>query len=206
MTDEQIVDAAPNLASNPWKLMLFKPRATIQQIIDSNPGKHVITLAFLYGISLGLFGFATGHLKYNFLTILLMISIGGLLGMVQLFIYAWFVDAFSESMRGKATRKEIRAALAWGRLPWVCGQLFIVPMSFVFMYKTVATVCVIVDAIIFAWSFINTVISVSQVQGFSIWNTVKNIILAYIFGSIVLVIILLPVVFLIVYIELILKF
>ncbi|MCP3965144.1 MAG: hypothetical protein GY718_02150 [Lentisphaerae bacterium] len=47
MTDERLPLSGERRLLNPWLTMWFKPRETIQQIIDINPGKHLYVLGIV---------------------------------------------------------------------------------------------------------------------------------------------------------------
>ena len=126
---------------NPWVSMWIKPRATIQQIIDTNPNHLVLILAALFGVSdylfYGQFDSITKMLKGSEWQIdfVFFLIIGSIKGIAYLYIVGgliyWLEKTFKNKV--KATSNDIRAAIAWSHVPMIWGLIFWLPLFGIFM-------------------------------------------------------------------------
>ena len=126
---------------NPWISMWIKPRATIQQIIDSNPNHLVLTLAALSGVSENIF-FAQFDSILNMLEgaewqldLVVALIVGSIKGIAYLYIVGGLIYWLEKSFKNKvkASSNDIRAAIAWSHVPIIWGLLFWLPIFGIFI-------------------------------------------------------------------------
>jgi len=180
---------------NNFKSIWLEPRATIKHIVETNSTKHVITIAILGGIAQTIGGaqgeYIPGEDTLMITVIAAIISgiIGGILG---LYIGAYLIQWTGKWIGGTASREHIRCASAWAMLPlipvlaiwcfWLAyfGEDIFIPDSealttapgaFIYLLTAIpfATCCI--------WTFFTTLKTLAQVQGFSAWKALANILL-----------------------------
>jgi len=182
---------------NPWVSMWTKPRATIQQIVDTNPEYLVLLLAAISGFSESLNRASTKSMgdKLEWPMIFLIAAIVGPLGgIIGLYIGSVLIRWTGGWIGGQASSQHIRAALAWSSVPAVWLLIIWIPELALFGQEMFTTEMPIVDAslsltfILLGFSVIEIVISVwiivvllkciGQVQGFSAWKALGNLFLS----------------------------
>src|SRR5690606_22114109 len=87
-------DEPPLEPLNPWFSMWTRPRATIQQIVDTDPSRFMIVLSMLIGVTQVLDRASTRSLgdRVSLGTILAVaLVLGPFLGLIAVHVYAWFV-------------------------------------------------------------------------------------------------------------------
>ena len=189
-------------ALNPWISMWTKPRATIRQIVAADPRRLVLALAAVAGISEG-FDIASNAREFLDVTILpAVLSFaavsGAILGICGLYICAAVVRWTGIWIGGQASSLHIRAAIAWSRLPVVWIAPLWLPMTALYGQELFTDKAPALDATVGGqpamalsllcfylagfvaelWSFFLLLKSLGEVQGFSAWKALGNLILA----------------------------
>ncbi len=167
----------PQERLGPWFTMLTKPRAAIQQIIETNPQKRVFLLASLWGIG----HVILGNIKFESLAAFLKgigitVVLGSIIGIAGLYLSGWLVQKIGKILKGQGTPESVRAALAWSAIPYLWGMLLLVPLGIlmVSLMKSLVPVAFI-TTFIAVWSLVVVCKSVGQVQGFSAWKALLNL-------------------------------
>ncbi|MCW8091414.1 YIP1 family protein [Alteromonas sp. ASW11-130] len=182
---------------NPWRSIWFTPRRTIQYIIDTNPEKYVIVLAALSGFNQALGQSITEDGSESLgliLKLTLALFLGPLIGIIGLYIFAALTSFTGRWLGGASSSLNIRAAIAWSYVPNIASLFLWVPFLLMFGSELanphsphVATgmtpafaiiILSLVSIVLGIWSFIIAIKCISQVQKFSIWRALANIILA----------------------------
>jgi hypothetical protein len=187
---------AGKLSVNPWTGMWVRPRETIRAIVEFNPRYLFFLLCFIYGfpmmlqvaqnLSLGdrypLAGIVIGGLILAVIAGAVMINVAGAL-------FYWT----GKWIGGTGSFLNVRAAVAWSNVPSLINALiWIVLMwefgSRIFMKQFVNTPFVggelavifftsIIQVIIAIWAFIMLLKSLGEVQGFSAWKALLNVLI-----------------------------
>jgi len=177
--------------------MWTQPRATIQQIIEENPERHVLLLAALAGLTRTLDRAIEKNVGDNIsfpLLLFLLVFLGPISGIVILYVSSTLIQWTGRWLNGDAPVQHIRAAIAWGNLPGVWGLLLWIPLlAFLgpelfssemssledsLFLALMAAIIGFLQIIITIWSFVVLLKSLAQVQGFSAWGALSNLILA----------------------------
>ena len=120
---------------NPWFTIWVAPRATMRQILDSDPRRMVHLLAAAGGAVQGLEGHLpealTELVPLSFL-VTFKVAFGALFGVVALYIFSFLVRLTGGWIDGKGDFTAVRAALAWANIPTIWGLLLWIPM-FIFL-------------------------------------------------------------------------
>ncbi|MDD9825071.1 MAG: YIP1 family protein [Gammaproteobacteria bacterium] len=202
-------------ALNPWISMWTKPRATIRQIVAADPRRLVLALAAIVGISEGLDASAR-HLARETLDVaafysiaLIVAGIGAIFSMIGLYISAAFIRWTGVWIGGRASKVSIRAAIAWSFVPiiWVAPLSFLTVVLFATVgqvsgdgaspllgfsrafFVGVAGVAGVTGFVAELWSFVLLLKSLGEVQGFSAWKALGNLMLSALLFLIVIVVV-----------------
>lgn len=184
----------PRMTLNPWLSMWTRPRETIRRIVDENPGHSVNTLAALAGIGVA-FEFAVrlrlGDSWSSSSILLFAIFAGPIVGLIRLYLGTLLIAWTGSWIGGRGNRVHIRASLAWSQIPaiwglgiWAFGLLTIGSELFTtekpgieqnpgpiqFMASSMFVVGV--------WSIVVACKAIGEVQGFSAWKGLANLLLA----------------------------
>lgn len=182
------------LSINPWTRLWRWPRATFRTLLDEAPTYSVLTLAILGGIPSG---FAQA-LKFNAgafmslpLVLLLSLLLGGLLGLLELYVLGWLIAFSGRWFGGQAGPLQVRAIVAWSNLPNVIGLLSWLVMLLVlgpalFLPKEPAlimqhplspllTLASLAQVILAIWSLALMVIGVGVAQSFTLGKTLLSL-------------------------------
>jgi len=194
---------------NPWFSMWTRPRATIQQIIDTNPKHLVLVLAAISGFSntLGRASFKSlgDHLSVPSI-FLVAAFFGPIAGIIGLYLWGFLLRWTGKKLGGTGSAINIRAAIAWATVPLIWALFLWIPELAIFGKElfTSATPHLdtspmlillligfgLIEMIIAIWSMVVFVKSLAQVQGFTAWRALGNAILAFL---VLLGIILIPI-------------
>ena len=190
------MDEPRTAALNPWRSIWLKPRATIRQIVVSNPDHHVVALAAAGGVLQTLTN-AVGENygdRMGLIPILLIaLLIAPIFGVVALYLTALLLRWTGRWLGGVAPLGELRAAIAWGSAPMVMGgvgMLVALLVSGHDLFSTVqpwlvrhpklmmiAGIGMMVQGVAALWSVVSAIKCVAEVQGFSAWRALGNYLL-----------------------------
>jgi hypothetical protein len=180
---------------NPWVSIWTQPRATIQQIVDSDPEQSVLILAGISGFASTLDSVRDTGLGDGipwFYIVLICALIGSLLGIAGLYVFSFLLHWTGKWLDGRASQPFIRAAGAWAQVPIIWGLLLWVPLIalfgqdlfrsgsfglesnpfFPFLSPIVST-----GIVLGVWSLVVSLHCLAQVQGFSVWKALGNYVL-----------------------------
>ncbi len=194
-----VVGGAPRPAGarSPWVSMWTRPRATVSALVETEPERAVLLLAALAGIAqvLDRASFRSMGDVYPLSTIVLAAAIAGSLsGVAALYVAALGIGWSGRWLGGYAPREHIRAALAWGGLPTAAGLALWAPALLVFGAELFTTETPLLDespglALLLAsygfasialqlWATVLALKALGEVQGFSAWRALANVVLA----------------------------
>ena len=125
----------PEEPMNPWFTIWVAPRATMRQILDSDPRRMVHLLAAAGGAVQGLEGHIPEVLSELVPLSLLVgfkVTFGALFAVIALYIFSFLVRLTGGWIDGKGDFTAVRAALAWANIPTIWGLLTWIPI-FIFL-------------------------------------------------------------------------
>ncbi len=183
---------------NPWLDILVKPRDTIRGIVQENPKKGLKFLYFLYGLPFALNMAQSLSLGSH-------VPVWGIVlgSLVLAMIFGWFGILLISGLffvtgkwiRGVATFPQVRAAVAWSGVPNIATILMWTLLLIVFggkvFYKEFAETSFIgheagvifavffVQSIASIWGFVILLQALGEVQGFSAWKALLNVIIPF---------------------------
>ena len=180
---------------NPWLSLWTRPRATMRQILDTNPRRLVIVLAILGGIAelLGTHLPLPGSLSPLFILAVKCVfgAIGGLLGLYVATFLGWMTGRW---LGGQGNFVEVRAASAWPNVLSLWGALLWLPLAAylgweavnfdpetVFEDTTGALLFVPVMAIgivIVFWRIVTYIKCLAEAHRFSAWHALGAVLIS----------------------------
>ena len=193
-----------NLGLNPWFSVWTKPRTTIRALVAYDVNYQFVVLCVLYGLQYILhllqFGGSANSLGSVLLTaVILATPIGYIVFNLETVIFF----LIGKLIKGGGRFKQIRAAICWSNIPIVCNLAIWVILLLIYgndlfitsSYQRLTRIDMVINIIIavaqiifIIWSLILLVHVLSEVQGFSAWMALLNIILS---GIVVFILVLL---------------
>jgi hypothetical protein len=190
---------ARGIEGNPWLSIWLRPRETIRSIVDTNPAYNLYLLCALYGFPMAMSfaqNFSLTSLFPLWVTLLAALILCPFLGFVGISISTWLLHFTGKWIGGSGNFQTIRAAVAWSNVPnivTVVTWLLLVgvfkdkvfcrefsEMSFVGYQAGVIFLIFLVQSIISIWGFILLLHSLGEVQGFSAWRALLNVIIPFV--------------------------
>lgn len=186
------------LGVNPWLSIWARPRDTIRKIVKFNPKYRFAVLSFLYGFPILLHTAQNLNMGATFTTVgivLVAIVLGTFAGMLGIVIASGLIYWTGKWIGGKDNYQNVRAAVAWSNVPnfvailvWVAliaafaDRVFLEnfdDMNFVGNMSVIISGTLFFQAVISIWSFVILVKSLGEVQGFSAWKGVLNVLIPF---------------------------
>lgn len=184
------------LSINPWIGMWVRPRETIRAIIQFNPGYLYPLLCLIYGFPMALQiaqNFSLGDRFHVAAIVVVALILAIVVGAVMINIATALFFWTGKWIGGIGTYQQIRAAVAWSNIPSVVNILiwFVNIAAFgsrIFRSDFIDTPFVgnelglifmtsLVQLIVAVWAFIMILKALGEVQGFSAWKALLNIII-----------------------------
>ncbi|MCH9625664.1 MAG: hypothetical protein S4CHLAM123_08420 [Chlamydiales bacterium] len=190
--------AKKTLGVNPWATIWTKPRDTIKRIVRYNPKHRFVWLSFLYGFPMLLHTAQNLNLGDTYTTagiVVVALVLGTFAGMLGIVIASGLIYWTGKWIGGKDNYQNVRSAVAWSNVPniiaviaWAVllykfqGQLFFEDFedkNFVGSDMLLVGGATFVQAVISIWSFVILVKGLGEVQGFSAWKGVLNVLIPF---------------------------
>lgn len=197
--------AKKTLGVNPWTKIWVKPRDTIKHIVKFDPKYRFLILSFLYGLPMLFHSAQNLNLGETFTAAGIAIAaivLATFLGMLGITIASGLLLWTGKWIGGKANYHHVRAAVSWSNVPniipiivWAVliyvfkDQIFLEgfdDMNFVGANLALVSGAIFLEAIAAIWSFIILVKGLGQVQGFSAWKGVLNVLIPFFMVGILL--------------------
>lgn len=190
---------AKNIQGNPWFSIWTQPRTTIRSIVSTDPKFGFLVLSVFYGLPLAFnlvqsFGFSSVIPIWAILIGSLVAST--FLGVVGISISAGLLFLAGRLIGGKGSFQTIRSAVAWSNVPnfvtilmWIVllgvfgTQVFGKDFSgtqFIGYQAGILFLVMLIETIVSVWGFIILLNTVGEVQGFSIWKALLNVIIPFV--------------------------
>ncbi len=177
------------LQPNPWVSMWTRPRETIRSIVDSNPRCGFGLLSFIYGLLLVL------YVVPNVFLITPLFFIGALLatpflGAAAFLLLSSFLFVIGKWLGGRSSFLAIRASVTWSHIPCAILLLFLIAFLCIFRKMVFCVDCAdiiitrvdliiliifsLIQSILGFWAVVLLVLSIAEVQGFSLIRALCN--------------------------------
>lgn len=187
---------AKKLGVNPWLKMWVEPRKTIRAIVSYDPKYRFPVLSGIYGFPMMLhiaqnLNLGTYYTPVAVLIVALLLSVFA--GMLGIIITSALLVWTGRWIGGKASFLNVRAAVGWSNIPnivnivmWLVMIGYFGGLAFNRNFPqlpyaggelTVVFIVFLVQFIMSVWSFFMLLFSLSEVQGFSAWKALLNVII-----------------------------
>jgi signal peptidase I len=185
-------DASESAHRSPLISVWLQPRDAIDHVLRTDPRRHVLLLAGLATVSdvvlllIQSFGFWPGLLDWRIVTA--VIVGGAALGIGTLYVWGWLLKGLGKPFGGTASVEEIRATLAWGRVPVAlgapicligCGALGFFGLA---GPNLLAIAVRTVVAVLGLWALVCVILMYKHVQRFGAWRAIASLLLAGLFA------------------------
>lgn len=190
--------AKKTLGVNPWTHIWVKPRETIKSIVKFNPKFRFAILSFLYGLPMLLHTAQNLDLGEQFTTagiVVVAIVLATFVGMLALTIASGLIYWTGQWIGGKSNYINVRAAVSWSNVPnivtiivWLLliynfrDQIFydgFDEMAMSTQATMILNIGMIIESVVAIWSFVILVKTIGEVQGFSAWKGVLNVLIPF---------------------------
>lgn len=184
---------------NPWFTIWTEPRKTIRSIVQTDPKYGFVALSVLYGLPLALNliqSFDLTTIIPVWAAILGALIVCTFLGMAGISIGAWLLQITGRWIGGKGDFQNVRSAVAWANVPnFVTILLWLVllgvfgtqifskhfsEMQFVGYQSGILFLVMLLETIVSIWGFIILLNTLAEVQEFSIWKALLNVIIPFV--------------------------
>jgi hypothetical protein len=184
---------------NPWLSIWTEPRKTVRSIVNTDPKFGFVVLSAVYGFPMALN--LAQNLSLGASIPIWAIMIGALIvctifGMIGISISSWLLHFTGRWIGGKGTFHTIRTAVVWSNVPnivailmWIVmitafgRAVFINTFSSSHFMGTQAGIIFIVfllQSIASIWGFVILLQGLGEVQGFSAWRALINILIPFV--------------------------
>jgi hypothetical protein len=185
--------SAPSQIISIWT----EPRATIRDIVEHDPHRFVIGFAALGPALVAMESAWSAMLSAQTppsflwpLEVAFIAIFAGALGVAALYFNGWALRWAGAILGGAATSVEVRAALAWSRIPGIAAALISIaailagaaaPPAFMDGHLPAMTPSVVelgfVNFVLGVWSFVVMLKCVGEVHRFSAWRALGAILI-----------------------------
>ena len=188
----------------------FSPRKILRFVNDTHHEKFLFILLFLAGVSRAFDRASIKDFgdKLSLPAIIgICVILGGLFGWISYLIYAAFINWTGKLLKGQGGTRSIFRVMAYATIPSAFGLLLLIPQIGVygnecFMSDGDLTNAGLLGNLVFwgaytlefilaLWTLVLFVVGVSEVQKFSIWRAILNILLPVLFIVLIVLLILL---------------
>ena len=190
-------------AVEPYLTIMFQPRATIRRVIETDPRRHVLMLAAvstaLGALQLAWSSVVSGQYEPGPrwpLSVVGLVVASALAGVLLLYFNAWLVRITGAWLGGVATSEELRAAIAWPRVPIIIASVLSIagilaeangppPRSMLDLAPWQLALSA-VAGILDLWGLIAALKCIGEVHGFSAWRAFGAVLLGGLIGLVIL--------------------
>lgn len=183
--------------STPWLSIWTRPRATLRQILATDPRRGIFRLAALGGISEFLAMCSREGIGDTYsIPVLLALSLAGgtVLGILGILVFTAVIAPVGRWLRGRGGSTEVMAALAWANVPAAWGLLLWLPRAALLGGETFHPIPAIVQGnpqaflffgllqflqiVLGVWGFAITLKCLGEAHGFSAWRAFLTLVVA----------------------------
>jgi len=202
---------APSLAGAaeplvPWISIWARPRATLRQILDDDPRRHVFRLAALGGIADALQVSVTsglGDTLSPLLSLAVALAGGALGGILFLFVSTGLILVCGRWLGGRGGTTQIMAAVAWSNVPEIWGLLLWLPRAALLgeeVFRAAPSriegnppaalffgLLMMAQTIFGLWGFVVALKCIGEAHQFSAWRALGTLVLVVLLAGVPLV-------------------
>ena len=179
---------------NPWISIWLHPKETVRALTQGDPRSRLAWLSFLYGLPMAL-NFAQSYSLIEVLPLWAILCLSAILspfiGFLGICFSSWLLNISGKVIGGQGNFQEIRCAVAWSNVPTFFTVLMWVVLFSVFgstaLYRDFAQIpftgalagilflVFLIESIAAIWGFVILLKGLSEVQKFSVWKALLNV-------------------------------
>ena len=187
---------AGKLSLRPWLSMWVRPRDTIREIVQTNPKAQFYLLSAVYGFPMILQiaqNLSLGQSMSTALILLVALILSTPMGMLLISAISGLLYWTGGWIGGKAPFSHVRAAVAWSNVPnavnllvWLVltakfgSNIYLrsfAEMTFVGPELALVFFGFLIQVVVSVWGFIMILKTLGEVQGFSAWKALLNVLI-----------------------------
>lgn len=193
------------LDGNPWFSIWVRPRSTIREIVKTDPKYRFILLSAIYGFPMLLHmaqNLSLGE-KYSTMAIIIgALVLATFVGMIGISIASVLIYWTGRWIGGDSGYYPVRAAVSWSNVPSIVNiMIWIILMatfgntifkedfgmqSFQGTDQIVVFGAFFLELVLSIWSFVILVKGLGEVQGFSAWKGLLNVLIPFFLVAIII--------------------
>lgn len=186
------------LSVNPWWEIWTRPRETIRAIVKFNPKYLFFLLSGIYGFPLMLQfaqNLSLGEQVSALTVFVIALVLSVFIGMLGITIISGLLYWTGQWIGGNAPYSNVRAAVTWSNVPNVVNVVIWLLMMGVFGSRlftrgfaeatfvghelTIVFFAFLIQVVIAVWGFIIALKALGEVQGFSAWKALLNVLIPF---------------------------
>ncbi len=190
---------AKQAVGNPWLSIWTEPRQTVRSIVKTDPKFRFAILSAIYGLPMALNlaqNFSLGVKVPLWAVLIGSLIICTLLGMIGISISTWLLHVTGRWIGGQGSYQTIRTAVAWSNVPNIVTILMWIVLlgtfgvavftkqfsetPFVGYQAGIVFIVFLIQAVISIWGFIILLQGLGEVQGFSAWKALLNVLIPFV--------------------------
>ena len=182
---------------NPWLSLWTQPRATVRQLIDTDPSYLVIAIMIGVGAIGGLQSVTElvlqGEIASEQQTLMKVLGVvfGAILAVISLYLAGWLYSVVGGWLGGTGKSVELRTAAAWSNVPTLISGILIL-ICYALAGKGSSLDVVMVAAALIAtvfgvWQLIILCKMIGESHGFSAWKGLGTLIISILIIAVALI-------------------
>jgi len=195
LAERAVLPQAPRL--NPWIAIWVRPRATMRQILETDPRRFVhrlVAIGWTAGMAQGLVLSDWGDaVPAVFLPVVFVLTaaLGSALGLVLLYLNGFLLRLTGRWLEGQGDAVSIRAALAWCQAvpsiwrlslipPWIAalgGEAFHFRFEVERLFEPVFLLMLLIQVAVAAWQLVVFLKCLGEAHRFSAWRALSAVVL-----------------------------
>jgi hypothetical protein len=197
-------EAAGDIWVEAWLSIWVRPRATIRRIIDADPRKFAVGIAFVAGalamvnIRASLVNAPMPHMHMRMphigpLGLALAALFMGAVNVAMLFLFGALYRWSGAMLGGAADAVQVRAALAWAQVPEIYLTVVGIIVTALGLAGAPAGVYPqhsafgLIEGVVTIWAFVISLKCLGEVHGFSAWRALGSVLLGLLAVALVLI-------------------
>lgn len=171
-----------------------KPKITLKYILEKCPKKYVFLFLVLGGVVRAISRASErgmGDTMSTASVLIISILIGGLIGWIGYYFYAWALSFTGRWLNGNSDPETFRTVIAWSLVPSIATLILLIPeliiigdqlfkSEFLFLstFQSVALIAFgLIELALWVWTLVILVIGIKLIQGFGTGKAILNMIL-----------------------------
>ena len=162
---------------HPWGQLWIHPRKTLRKILDSNPFRAILWLAFIGGVVSAFTWIAMLWMLYPLREVFRHIMFtsgimlfGGSLGLIMLYFGGWLFRLTGSWIEGKGSFTDVKCAIGWSNYPFIISGI-LATLSYVavphFWFMSVIGLAQITAIV---WAFIILLNLIAEAHRFTLFR------------------------------------